>query len=81
MGVLQMLLKFIAQKGLAQLWEAKVSCRYCYEDEDGNGAARRCTNLTRWRIRCDRGVGEGAALCEAHLPDWAQRITSTRKSC
>jgi hypothetical protein len=64
-----MLLKFIAQKGLAQLWEAAVSRPCCHQHEE---TGRRCGAYTRNRIRCDRSAGDGAALCPEHLPDWAK---------
>jgi hypothetical protein len=68
-----MLLKFIAQKGVAQLWEAATHKPCCYRDED---TGRRCGAFTRYRIRCDRSAGDGAALCPAHLPEWAQKVAS-----
>jgi hypothetical protein len=72
-----MLVKFVAQKGLAQLWEAATSRPCQHQDED---TGRRCGAFTRYRIRCDRSANEGAALCEVHLPDWAQQIISVWKS-
>jgi hypothetical protein len=68
-----MLLRFITQKGIAQLWEAATHKPCCYRDEETN---RRCGVYTRYRIRCDRSAGDGAALCPAHLPDWAQKVAS-----
>jgi hypothetical protein len=68
-----MLLKFIAQKGLAQLWEAATHKPCCYRDEE---TRRRCGAYSRYRIRCDRSAGDGAPLCSAHLPDWAQKVAS-----
>jgi hypothetical protein len=64
-----MLVKFIAQKGVAQLWEAATHKECCYRDEE---TGRRCNAYTRYRIRCDRSAGDGAALCPEHLPDWAK---------
>jgi len=68
-----MLIKFIAQKGVAQLWEAATHKECCYRDED---TGRRCGAYTRYRIRCDRSANDGAALCAEHLPEWAQTVAS-----
>jgi hypothetical protein len=68
-----MLVKFVAQKGVAQLWEAATSRPCCHQNEE---TGRRCGVYTRYRIRCDRSAGDGAPLCAEHLPEWAQTITS-----
>jgi hypothetical protein len=53
------------------LWEAATHKPCCYRDEE---TGRRCNAYTRYRIRCDRSAGDGAPLCDEHLPDWAKRV-------
>jgi hypothetical protein len=69
-----MLLKFIAQQGIAQLWEAATSRPCCYQHEETN---KRCGFYTRYHIRCDRSAGDGAPLCAEHLPDWAKKVATS----